>query len=61
MEEYAYAETRYKMLTKAHPEAAKTLMEFAKKDAKFRWNFYEQLAKMDFSPKAAAPAEPKTE
>jgi pyruvate-ferredoxin/flavodoxin oxidoreductase len=61
LEEYAYSETRYKMLTKAHPEAAKKLMELAKKDARFRWNFYDQLSKMDFNPKAEAPAEPKTE
>jgi pyruvate-ferredoxin/flavodoxin oxidoreductase len=61
LEEYAYAETRYKMLAKAQPEAAKKLIEFAKQDVKFRWNFYEQLAKMDFAPKAAAPAEPKSE
>lgn len=44
LEEYAYAETRYQMLTKSHPEEAKLLMSYAVEDVKRRWNFYQQLA-----------------
>jgi len=44
LEDYAYAENRYKMLTKSKPEQAKALMELAQKDATARWNLYKQLA-----------------
>ena len=43
-EDYAYMETRYKMLTKSNPEEAKALMEFAEDDVKRRWARYELLA-----------------
>ncbi|HVN78705.1 MAG TPA: pyruvate:ferredoxin (flavodoxin) oxidoreductase [Terriglobia bacterium] len=49
IEEYAYMETRYKMLTKSNPEAAKHLIDLAQKDADERWRLYEQLAGMDYS------------
>jgi pyruvate-ferredoxin/flavodoxin oxidoreductase len=49
IEEYAYMETRYKMLTKSNPEAAKHLIDLAQKDADERWRLYEQLAAMDYS------------
>jgi pyruvate-ferredoxin/flavodoxin oxidoreductase len=42
--EYAYMETRYKMLTKSHPEEAKQLMRLAQEDVNKRWKMYEQLA-----------------
>ena len=42
--EYAYMETRYKMLTKTHPDLAKKLMEEAQKDVNERWKMYEQMA-----------------
>ncbi|MDO8548842.1 MAG: pyruvate:ferredoxin (flavodoxin) oxidoreductase [Ignavibacteria bacterium] len=42
--DYAYMETRYKMLTKTHPDIAKKLMEEAQKDVQERWKMYEQLA-----------------
>lgn len=42
--EFAYQETRYKMLTLSRPEAAKELMELADMDAKARYRRYEQLA-----------------
>jgi len=44
-DEYAYMETRYKMLTKSNPEEAKRLMLLAQKDVERRWNIYEELAK----------------
>ena len=43
-EEYAYTETRYKMLTKSNPEAAKFLMKEAEEDVQNRWKAYEELA-----------------
>ena len=42
--EYAYMETRYKMLTKSHPEEAKRLMKLAQEDVDKRWKMYEDLA-----------------
>jgi pyruvate-ferredoxin/flavodoxin oxidoreductase len=42
--DYAYMETRYKMLTKTHPELAKKLMDEAQKDVEDRWNTYQQMA-----------------
>jgi pyruvate-ferredoxin/flavodoxin oxidoreductase len=44
-DEYAYMETRYKMLTKSNPEEAKILMGLAQKDVTRRWKQYENLAK----------------
>ena len=43
-EEYAYTETRYKMLTKSNPEAAKFLMKEAEEDVQKRWKKYEEIA-----------------
>lgn len=42
--DYAYMETRYKMLTKSHPEVAKALMEYAQEDVVKRWRAYERMA-----------------
>ena len=44
LKDYAYLETRYKMLTKSHPEEAAKLMEEAQKDVQDKWKFYEQMA-----------------
>jgi pyruvate-ferredoxin/flavodoxin oxidoreductase len=43
-EEYAYMETRFRMLTKSHPEEAKHLLELAQKDVEERWKVLEELA-----------------
>ena len=43
--DYAYLETRYKMLTKSDPEAAKQLMELAQEDVNKRWEVLEEMAK----------------
>ncbi|MBX2992349.1 MAG: pyruvate:ferredoxin (flavodoxin) oxidoreductase [Bacteroidetes bacterium] len=43
-EEYAYMETRYKMLTKSHPHEAKELMKLAQEDVEARWKALESLA-----------------
>jgi len=45
LEDYAYMETRYKMLTKSHPEEAKRLMKLAQQDVYDTWKMYEELAK----------------
>ncbi len=48
---YAYNETRYKMLTKTHPENAKKLIELAQGDVNEKWDYYSGLAKTDESTK----------
>ncbi|NOY78841.1 MAG: pyruvate:ferredoxin (flavodoxin) oxidoreductase [Calditrichaeota bacterium] len=47
--EYAYNETRFKMLTKSRPERAEKLLQEAEREAKARWSYYKQLAEMDYS------------
>ncbi|MFA7289688.1 MAG: pyruvate:ferredoxin (flavodoxin) oxidoreductase [Melioribacteraceae bacterium] len=51
LQDYIYSETRYKMLTKSHPEAAKELLKLAQEDVLKRWKMYEQMASFDFSDK----------
>jgi pyruvate-ferredoxin/flavodoxin oxidoreductase len=41
--DYAYMETRYKMLTKSHPERAATLIKEAQQDVVEKWQEYERL------------------
>jgi pyruvate-ferredoxin/flavodoxin oxidoreductase len=47
--DWAYMETRFKMLTKSNPEAAEVLMVEAEKDITERWRYYERLAALDYS------------
>ncbi len=47
--DYAYNETRFKMLTQSDPERAAYLLELAQKDVDSRWRMYEQLAALDYS------------
>ncbi len=49
MKDYAYMETRYKMLALSQPEEAKRLIELAQRDAIARYNMYQQLASLKFS------------
>jgi pyruvate-ferredoxin/flavodoxin oxidoreductase len=49
LEDYIYNETRYKMLTKSHPEQAKFLLAEAQKEVLKKWKFYEQMAEMKMS------------
>jgi pyruvate-ferredoxin/flavodoxin oxidoreductase len=44
LRDYAYMETRYKMLTISHPELAEELMQEAQKDVEKSWRQYEELA-----------------
>jgi pyruvate-ferredoxin/flavodoxin oxidoreductase len=43
-EEYAYKETRYKMLTKSEPEHAAMLMKHAQEFVDEKWKIYEKMA-----------------
>ena len=57
--EYAYNETRYRMLLQSDEERAEMLMKAAQADAERRWSLYEQMAAMDYSfgnkPEEGAP------
>ena len=46
--EYAYNESRYRMLTQTDEQRAEALMKQAQKDAKSRWNLYRQMAAMHY-------------
>ncbi|MFB3825844.1 MAG: pyruvate:ferredoxin (flavodoxin) oxidoreductase [Bryobacteraceae bacterium] len=46
LKDYAYNETRFTMLTKSNPEAAKALISEAQEDVKRRWKLYEHWASM---------------
>lgn len=47
LKDYAYMETRYKMLTKSHPDLAAKLIQEAQEDVIKRWKEYERLAAWD--------------
>ena len=51
LKDYAYAETRYKMLTLSQPEDAKRLLVQAQDDILARQQYYRQLATLDYSTK----------
>ncbi len=46
--QYAYNETRYKMLTQMDEERAEKLMKEAQHDARSRWALYQQMASMHY-------------
>jgi pyruvate-ferredoxin/flavodoxin oxidoreductase len=46
--EYAYNETRYRMLLQSDESRAESLMKLAQKDAASRWQLYEQMAEMHY-------------
>ena len=48
LSQYAYNETRYKMLTQIDETRAEELMKEAQHDAKSRWTFYQQMASMHY-------------
>jgi pyruvate-ferredoxin/flavodoxin oxidoreductase len=47
--QYAYNETRYKMLTQMDEARAEKLMGEAQQDAKSRWTLYQQMASMHYN------------
>ncbi len=49
IEEYMYNEVRFRALRQTHPEIAERLLKEAQKEAIRRWNFYKQLASLDYS------------
>ena len=49
--DWAYSETRFKMLTKSKPEDAARLLAGATADTKARWNLYTQMAEMKYGTK----------
>jgi pyruvate-ferredoxin/flavodoxin oxidoreductase len=51
VEEYAYNETRYRMLLQSNEERAEMLMAKAKRDASSRWTLYQQMADMHYEAK----------
>ncbi len=48
VKDYAYNETRYKMLLLSQPEEAKKLIELAQRDVQKRYSFYQQLASLKY-------------
>ena len=50
VEEYAYNETRYKMLVQSDEGRAEQLMTAAKNDVSKRWNLYRQMAALQYDP-----------
>ncbi len=45
-EDFAYNQTRFKMLTKSRPEAAKQFLKESQAEVKARWRFYENLSEL---------------
>ena len=48
VQDYAYNETRYRMLLQADEARAEALMEQAKDDVQKRWNLYQQMASIQY-------------
>jgi pyruvate-ferredoxin/flavodoxin oxidoreductase len=48
VEEYAYNETRYKMLVQADEARAEMLMKQARSDVQKRWELYRQMAEIEY-------------
>ena len=48
LEQYAYNETRYRMLAQSDEQRAEMLLKQAQQDVKSRWEFYRQLAAMHY-------------
>jgi pyruvate-ferredoxin/flavodoxin oxidoreductase len=48
LKDYAYNETRFKMLAQARPEEAERLLALAQEDVNERWRMYEQMASLEY-------------
>ncbi|MCL4559740.1 MAG: pyruvate:ferredoxin (flavodoxin) oxidoreductase, partial [Chloroflexi bacterium] len=48
VEEYAYNESRYRMLVQSDEARAEKLMRLAQEDSEKRWNLYRQMASMQY-------------
>jgi pyruvate-ferredoxin/flavodoxin oxidoreductase len=53
-QDYALKETRFRMLLKANPERAKTLLANAQRSVQARFDVYKQLATLQFGSTDAA-------
>jgi pyruvate-ferredoxin/flavodoxin oxidoreductase len=53
IKDYAYSETRFKMLTLSKPEDAQRLLKLAQEDALARYNYYQQLAGLSYETKGS--------
>jgi pyruvate-ferredoxin/flavodoxin oxidoreductase len=49
VEQYAYNETRYRMLLQSDEQRAEALMKLAQQDAERRWELYRQMAAMHYN------------
>jgi len=49
LQDYMYNETRFKMVTKMNPAAAKEFLQRAQEQVSKNWKVYENMAKMDYS------------
>jgi pyruvate-ferredoxin/flavodoxin oxidoreductase len=54
LEEYAYKENRFKMLTQTDPERAKALLASAQNDVRARYNLYKQMAEIRYGEQTKA-------
>jgi pyruvate-ferredoxin/flavodoxin oxidoreductase len=61
LKQYAYQETRYTMLARMHPEAAKQLLHSAEEDVHRMWDLYHYFSQMPGSKPLPEEAEAKTE
>jgi pyruvate-ferredoxin/flavodoxin oxidoreductase len=50
VQDYAYNETRYRMLIQADEQRAEMLMKSAREDVDKRWNLYKQMAAIQYKP-----------
>jgi pyruvate-ferredoxin/flavodoxin oxidoreductase len=48
LEQYAYNETRYRMLVQSDEQRAEMLLKLAQQDVKSRWELYKQMAAMHY-------------
>jgi pyruvate-ferredoxin/flavodoxin oxidoreductase len=49
LKDYAYNETRFRMLTQSKPEEAERLLKLAQEDVQESWEKYQQLASLDYN------------
>ena len=59
LEQYAYNETRYRMLLQTDEQRAEELMKRAKGDIKGRWDLYQQMAAMHYDLPVDGDEEPQ--
>ncbi len=58
IEQFAYNETRYKMLVQTDEQRAEMLIKLAQQDANRRWELYQQMAAMTYSNPNAGNSNP---